>query len=80
MEAIMAFDKVKAIIVEQLQVEGSAVTLETSLMKDLEADSLDAVEIIMGIETEFGIEIPDEDAERFQTIGDIVKYVEEHKN
>jgi acyl carrier protein len=80
MEAIMAFDKVKAIIVEQLQVEDSAVTLETSLMKDLEADSLDAVEIIMGIETEFSIEIPDEDAEKFQTIGDIVKYVEEHKN
>ncbi|MDR1952964.1 MAG: acyl carrier protein [Clostridiales Family XIII bacterium] len=76
----MAFDKVKAIIVEQLQVEDSAVTLETSLMKDLEADSLDAVEIIMGIETEFSIEIPDEDAEKFQTIGDIVKYVEEHKN
>ncbi|MDR1027983.1 MAG: acyl carrier protein [Clostridiales Family XIII bacterium] len=74
----MGFDKIKAIIVEQLQVEESAVTLETSLMKDLEADSLDAVEIIMGIETEFGIEIPDEDAEKFQTIGDIVKYVEEH--
>jgi acyl carrier protein len=78
MEANMGFDKIKAIIVEQLQVEESAVTLETSLMKDLEADSLDAVEIIMGIETEFGIEIPDEDAEKFQTIGDIVKYVEEH--
>jgi acyl carrier protein len=80
MEAIMAFDKIKAIIVEQLQVEDTAVTLETSLMKDLEADSLDAVEIIMGIETEFGIEIPDEDAEKFQIIGDIVKYVEEHTN
>jgi acyl carrier protein len=78
MEAIMAFDKIRAIIVEQLQVEDAAVTLETSLMKDLEADSLDAVEIIMSIETEFGIEIPDEDAEKFQTIGDIVKYVEDH--
>ncbi|MDR0356791.1 MAG: acyl carrier protein [Clostridiales Family XIII bacterium] len=74
----MTFDKIKAIIIEQLQVDGAAVTPETSLMKDLEADSLDAVEIIMGIETEFGIEIPDEDAEKFRTIGDIVKYVEEH--
>jgi acyl carrier protein len=76
----MTFDKVRDIIVEQLQVDPSAVTLETSLMKDLEADSLDAVEIIMGIETEFGIEIPDTEAEKFQSIADIVKYVEEHAN
>ncbi|MDR0852708.1 MAG: acyl carrier protein [Clostridiales Family XIII bacterium] len=74
----MTFDKIRDIIVEQLQVEPSAVTPETSLMKDLEADSLDAVEIIMGIENEFGIEIPDEDAEKFQSIADIAKYVEEH--
>jgi len=72
----MAFDKIKNIIVEQLQVEPEAVKLETSLMKDLEADSLDAVEIIMGIENEFGIEIPDEEAEKFKTVGDIVGYVE----
>ena len=74
----MVFDKIKQIIVEQLQVEPDKVALETSLMKDLEADSLDAVEIIMGIETEFGIEIPDDEAEKFQSIGDIVKYVEGH--
>ena len=74
----MVFDKIKQIIVEQLQVEPEKVALETSLMKDLEADSLDAVEIIMGIETEFGIEIPDDEAEKFQSIGDIVKYVEGH--
>jgi len=74
----MVFDKVKKIIVEQLQVDPGKVTEETSLMKDLEADSLDAVEIIMNIETEFGIEIPDEEAEKFQSIGDIVKYVENH--
>jgi acyl carrier protein len=72
----MAFDKIREIIVEQLQVEPEAVTEETSLMKDLEADSLDAVEIIIGIEKEFGIEISDDDAEKFITIGDIVKYVE----
>ena len=73
----MSFDKIKGIIVEQLSVEESSVTVDTSLMKDLEADSLDAVEIIMAIEDEFDIEIPDEDAEKFQNVGDIVKYVEE---
>jgi len=73
----MAFDKIKGIIVEQLGVEESAVALDTNLMKDLEADSLDAVEIIMAIEDEFEIEIPDEDAEKFQLVGDLVKYVEE---
>lgn len=76
----MTFEKIREIIVEQLGVEESAVTLETSLMKDLEADSLDAVEIIMAIEDEFEIEVPDEEAEKFQSIGDIVKYVEEKLN
>ncbi|MGI6257892.1 MAG: acyl carrier protein [Anaerovoracaceae bacterium] len=73
----MTFDKVRDIIVDQLGVEADAVTNETHLMKDLEADSLDAVEIIMAIEEEFDIEVPDEDAEKFQRVGDIVKYVEE---
>ena len=73
----MNFEKIKGIIMEQLGVEESAVTMETSLMKDLEADSLDAVEIIMAIEDEFDIEIPDDDAEKFQNVGDIVRYVEE---
>ena len=73
----MAFDKIKRIIVEQLGVEESAVAMDTNLMKDLEAASLDAVEIIMAIEDEFDIEIPDEDAEKFQLVGDLVKYVEE---
>ncbi|MDR0817499.1 MAG: acyl carrier protein [Clostridiales Family XIII bacterium] len=74
----MIFDKIRDIIADQLQADKDSITTETSLMKDLEADSLDAVEIIMGIETEFSIEIPDEDAEKFLTIGDISKYVEEH--
>ena len=73
----MAFNKIKGIIVEQLGVEDSAVEMDTNLMKDLEADSLDAVEIIMAIEDHFDIEIPDEDAEKFQLVGDLVKYVEE---
>ena len=75
----MIFDKIKDIIIDQLQVEESDVALDTNLMKDLSADSLDAVEIIMAIEDEFGIEIPDEDAENIQTVGDLVKYVEENK-
>lgn len=73
----MVFEKVKAVIVEQLDVDEEVeITPETSMMKDLDADSLDAVEIMMELEDEFEIEIPDEDAESFKTIGDIVKYVE----
>lgn len=73
----MVFDKVKEVIIEQLGVsEEVEITPETSMMKDLEADSLDAVEIMMALEDEFEIEIPDEDAEKFKTIGDIVKFVE----
>jgi len=75
----MTFDKIKDIIIEQLQVEESDVNMDTNLMKDLSADSLDAVEIIMAIEDTFEIEIPDEDAEKFQTVEDLVKYVEENK-
>lgn len=75
----MVFDKIRSIIAEQLGLDDdSVITLETSIMKDLEADSLDAVEIIMGIEDEFDIEIPDEAAEQFQLVSDIVKYVEDN--
>ena len=72
----MVLDVIKGMIIDQLGVSEDELQLETNLMKDLEADSLDAVEIIMAIEDEDDIEIPDEDAERFQTIGDIVSYVE----
>ena len=72
----MVLDKIKEMIVEQLGVSAEEVQPVTNLMKDLEADSLDAVEIIMAIEDEYDIEIPDEDAEKFQTISDIVNYVE----
>ena len=72
----MVFEKVREIIVEQLGVDESDVTMDTHLMKDLEADSLDAVEIIMAIEDEYGIEIHDEDAEKFQSVSDLVKFVE----
>ena len=75
----MVFDKIREIIVEQLQVDEDEITLETNLMKDLSADSLDAVEIIMAIEDEYGFEIPDEEAEKMQTVQDLVNFVEENK-
>ena len=75
----MVFDKVKQLIVEQLDVDPDMITMETDFMKDLEADSLDAVEIILGVEDEYGLEIPDEVAENFTNVGDIVKYIEENK-
>ena len=75
----MVFDKIKEIIIEQLQVEESEITMDTNLMKDLSADALDAVEIIMAIEDEYGIEIPDEEAETIQTVADLVRFVEENK-
>lgn len=74
------FEKVKSIIADQLGIDNlDEITLETSLMDDLEADSLDAVEIIMSLEDEFDIEIPDEEAENFKTIGDLCKYIEDNK-
>ncbi len=72
------FEKVKTIIVEQLGAEESAITLESSFIDDLEADSLDIVELIMGIEEEFGIEIPDADAEKVVTVRDVVDYIKEN--
>ena len=71
------FDKVKKIIVEQLGVDESEVTPEASITDDLGADSLDQVELVMAFETEFNIDIPDEDAEKIKTVGDAVKRVEE---
>ncbi|MBR1985691.1 MAG: acyl carrier protein [Mogibacterium sp.] len=75
----MTFEKIQSLIVEQLDVDPSQVTMDTDFMKDLEADSLDAVEIILGVEEEYGIEIPDDIAENFTKVGDIVKYVDENK-
>ena len=74
----MVFEKIKNIIADQLGVVADDITLETNLTKDLEADSLDAVEIIMAIEDEFGVEIPDEQAENFTLVGNLVKFVEDN--
>ena len=72
------FDRVKAVIVEQLGADESAVTLDASFVDDLGADSLDIVELIMGLETEFDLEIPDEEAEKIRTVGDAVNYIREN--
>ena len=70
-------DKITEIIVEQLGVKPEEVTPEASFVDDLGADSLDTVELVMALEEEFGIEIPDEDAEKIQTVGDAARYIEE---
>ena len=70
-------DRVKEIIVEQLGVNPDQVTPEAKFIEDLGADSLDTVDLVMAFEEEFGAEIPDEDAEKLQTVGDVVKYIEE---
>ena len=72
------FDKVKEIIVEQLGVSEDAITNEASFIDDLGADSLDIVELIMALEEEFDIEIPDADAEKVVTVGDVVDYIKEN--
>ncbi len=72
----MVFDKVREIIADQLDVDLEEITPDTDLKRDLEADSLDAVEIIVSLESEYGIEIPDEVAEEFRTVGNISDYIE----
>lgn len=72
------FEKVKEIIVDQLGVVDTSVTMEASFIDDLGADSLDIVELIMAIEEEFDIEIPDVDAEKVVTVGDVVDYIKDN--
>ena len=72
------FDKIKEIIVEQLGVAENSVTEEASFIDDLGADSLDIVELIMALEEEFDIEIPDTDAEKIVTVGDVVDYIKDN--
>lgn len=73
------FEKLKKIIVEQLGVEEEQVKLKSTFVDDLSADSLDIVELVMNIEEEFDMEIPDEAAEKIVTVEDVVKYIEENK-
>lgn len=75
---VIDFEKIKKIIVDQLGVDESEVTMEASFVDDLGADSLDTVELVMALEEEFGIEISDDDAEKIITVGDAIKYIETH--
>ena len=74
----MVFDKVKEIIVDQLDVDDNDVKMESSITDDLGADSLDVVDLVMSLEEEFDIEIPDDQVENVKTVGDIVKFIEEN--
>ncbi len=72
----MTFDKIKELIVDQLDAEEDKVTMEANIQDDLGADSLDIVDLIMAVEDEFDVKIADEDVENIKTVGDIVKYIE----
>jgi len=76
---VAIYDKVKGIIAEQLGVDEAEVNMESSFIEDLGADSLDIVELVMALEEEFDIVIPDEDAEKIRTVGEAVNYIKEHK-
>lgn len=71
------FDRVKKVVVEQLEVSEDEVTATASFIDDLGADSLDVVELVMGLEEEFDVEIPDEDAEKIATVADAITYIDE---
>ena len=74
----MEFEKLKAIIVDVLSVDPDEITMDTTFTDDLGADSLDVYQIIMGIEQEFDIEVPDDEIDNIKTVGDIVKFIDEH--
>ncbi len=74
----MVFEKLRDIICEELQLDAETVTMESNLMDDFDADSLDLVEIVMSIEDEYGIEVPEDAVDEFKTVGDVVKFIEEN--
>ena len=74
----MVFERIREIICDQLDLEEDKVTMDSDIMEDFEADSLDVVDLVMSIEDEFGLEVPDDQIENFRTVGDVVRYVEEN--
>lgn len=74
----MVFEKIRTALSEQLDLEESTITMDSNIVDDLEADSLDVVDLIMTLEDEFGIEVPDEQVENFKTVGDVVRFVEDN--
>ena len=74
----MVFERIREIICGQLDLEEDKVTMDSDIMEDFEADSLDVVDLVMSIEDEFGLEVPDDQIENFRTVGDVVRYIEEN--
>lgn len=74
----MVFERIREIICEQLDLEEDDVTLDSNIMEDFEADSLDLVDLVMSLEDEFNLEVPDDQIENFRTVGDVVRYIEEN--
>ena len=74
----MVFERIREIICDQLDLEEDKVTMDSDIMEDFEADSLDVVDLVMSIEDEFGLEVPDDQIENFRTVGDVVRYNEEN--
>ncbi len=72
------FEQIRALLAEHFEVDEDRITMDSDIMEDFEADSLDVVDMIMSLEDEFGIEVPDEVVETFHTVGDVVRYVEEN--
>lgn len=75
----MVFEKIRKILSEQLDIEEDKITLSSNIVEDLGADSLDIVDLLMSLEDEFDVEVPDEEIENIKTIGDMVNYIENNK-
>ncbi len=76
----MVFEKIQSILCDQLDLEEKKVSMESDIVEDLEADSLDVVDLVMSIEDEFGLEVPDDQIEGFRTVGDVVRFIQENTN
>ena len=74
------FEKISQMLADQLSIDVDKIDMESDILEDFEADSLDIVDMVMSLEDEFGLEVPDEDVENLRTVGDVVRYVEENAN
>ena len=72
------FERIRELLAEQLDIDEDKITMDSDILEDFEADSLDVVDMVMTLEDEFGLEVPDEQIENFHTVGDVVRYVEEN--
>lgn len=74
----MVFDRVRELICSQLDLDEERVTMDSNILEDFDADSLDLVDLVMSLEDEYGIEVPDDQVENFHTVGDVVRYIEDN--